>query len=120
MSLNRVVSRPNIECPGDMILFNCSIHSNSETIHLIWRVILTGQTPIDIAYYNETSDFGSVPSLNGYFTSSLTRYTSDEYIESTLVITVQPDASSYQFLLQCLIESLGNDSIDVLINSSSK
>lgn len=117
--LQRVVARRDIECPGDIFPYNCSILSNSETLHLIWRITLPGETPVDISYYNGTF-FDDTAGLNGFLTSSLTEYTSNEYIESILEITVQANSSTDQLMLQCLIEGLGNDSSYVLINSSSK
>ncbi len=114
--LPRIVSRHDIVCPGDIIPFNCSIQS--KTVHLIWRVTLPGQMAIDILY-NDTSNI-NVTRLNGYVTTSLTRYIGEEYIESVLTITVQPNESIDQLRLQCLIEDLGNDSSYVFFNTSSK
>ena len=119
IALSRLVPRPEIECPGDTITYNCSIQSNSEALQLIWRISISGQMPIDVIY-NDTSNFANMSRLNGYITTSLTKFIRDECIESTLVITVQPNASTSHLMLQCFIEGLGSDFSDVVINSSSK
>lgn len=117
--LPRIVSRSEIECPGDIIPYNCSIQSNSEALHLIWHITFPGLTPINIIY-NDTSIHSNTSVLDGFVTASITRFIRDEYIESTLEITLQPNASQEHLLLQCFIEELGNDSTEILINSSRK
>lgn len=116
--LPRMVSRHDIDCPGDIISYNCSIQSNSETLHLIWRVTLPGHSvPID-RVYNESSALNM--NVTSHINTYLSRYVRDEYIESTLAITVWNNASNDRLTVQCLIEKLGNDSVAVLIQSSSK
>ncbi len=120
ISLERIVSRDDIECPGDIIPYNCSILSNSETVHLTWRVTLpAGQIPINITYYSMTALDNST-SLNSYITTSLTGFRSDEFIHSTLEVSLQPGIPTDQIILECSIDDLGNDTIIVRINSSSK
>ncbi len=114
--LPRIVSRSDIECPGDTVPYNCSIQSNSETLLLLWHVTFPGQMPLTIVY----NDTDNMTRQNGYVSASLTSYTRDEYIESILTITVQPETSTEHLVLQCSIEDLGNDSSEVLINSSGK
>ena len=114
-SLSRAFSR---HCPGDTIPYNCLIQSNSEALHLIWRLTFSdGRAPIEIIL-NSTSN--SLARLNSYVVASLTGYSEDMHIESLLLITVQPNSSMDQLVLQCSIENLGNDSNNVLINSSSE
>ena len=117
--LQRITSKENIECPGDSIPYNCSIHSNSETIHLIWRVTLPGQMPFNITYGHYTN-LNSVDSLNYFITTTLTQYISDEYIESTLNMTVVADIPINQTQLECFIGDLGNNSVYVSVNISGK
>ena len=119
VSVISLTPRSDMECPGDTITYRCSIQSNSEELHLIWRVSTSGQMPNDIIY-NDTTNFTNMSRLNGYITTSLTRFIGDEYIESTLTITVQPNAEIRRFMLQCFIERLGIDFSDIVINSSSK
>ncbi len=115
--LERNVSRDDIECPGDIIPYNCSIESNSETVRLTWRVTLPGQTPFNVTYDGE---FGNRTSLNSYISTSLTGFRSDEFIHSTLEVTVQPDIPTDQIMLECSIGDLGNQITTVLINTSGE
>lgn len=86
-------------------------------MHLTWRVILPGHIPINITYDN-TSDNNSVDNLNSVIITSLTEYISNEYIESTLILTLQANVSTNQTKLDCLIKGLGNESAVVFVNSS--
>ena len=116
--LERIVSRDDIECPGDIIPYNCSIQSNSETVHLTWRVTIPGQTPVYITYYNATDNDTS---LNDYITTSVTGFESDRYIHSTLKITVYRGISMDQIMLECSINELGNESTTLVhVNTSSE
>ena len=99
--LQRIVSREDIDCPGDTISYNCSIQSNSETVQLTWRVTLPGQMPIDITYDN-TSNLNTVDNLGFSITTTLTTYTRDEYIESTIVFTVLRDVVMNGTELECI------------------
>ena len=114
--LDRAASRDDIECPGDIMPYNCSIQSNSEALHLTWRVTLHGQTLFDITYPN-----ASINVENSYITTSLTGYSRDEFIHSTLEFTVQLYVPSDQIIVACSIDDLGNSStIIVPINTSGK
>ena len=115
--LERFVFREDIECPDDIIPYNCSIISNSETVHLTWVIMAPGQIPINITY-NNISDIRD--SLNDYISSSVTAFRTDEFIHSTLEITVHPYISTDQIVLMCSIDDLRNDSIAVLVNTSSE
>ena len=107
----------DIDCPGDIIPFNCSIQSNSETVHLVWRVTLPNQSPLNITY-DSSSVLHAVNSLNHFINVSLIRFESDEYVESTLAIVLQSNISADQTKLECIIHNLGNDSISLSVNSS--
>lgn len=115
------MSRHGLECPGDTIPYNCLIQSNSEALHLIWHLTFPdSHALIEIIFNGSSTSLAHETRLNGYINASLIGYTEDMYIESSLVITVHPNASMNQLFLQCLIEDLGNDSSNVLINSSSE
>ena len=117
LELNSVVSREEINCPGDILRYNCSIMSNSESIHLTWRVTLPGQMPINITYSNITND---LTNLNMYTTTSLTEFQDDKYVHSTLEITVHLDIPRDFITLECLIGDLGNDTVSTRANISGK
>ena len=113
------MSRTDIECPGDIVPYNCFIVSNSETVHLTWTITIPEQEPLNITYSNATSNTGSIDHLGDYVTTSLLRYTSDEYIESSLMLFVPGNV----FLLnstkvECTISNLDDDSSYVFINSA--
>ena len=114
--LDRIVSRNDIECPGDTIPYNCSIQSNSEAVHLTWHLTLPGDTSISFTYPN-----GSVngTNLNSYITTFLTGFESDEFIHSTFELVVQPGIPTDQIMVECSIGDLGN-SIIIHINTSGK
>ena len=116
--LERDVSRMDIECPGDMITYRCSVMSNSETVQLTWRVTLPGQMPVSTTYDN-TSNLNTVDNLGMNITTTLEEFRSDEYIESTIVLTILEDV----FLIngtevECVTEDLAYDRTTVLINTS--
>lgn len=113
------VPRPAFDCPGEVISYNCSILSNSENVHLIWQVTVPGQMPVNITYNrSSTSDINKTDMLNTYISSSLNRYVSNEYIESTLELIVQVDVSLNGTNVECILEGLANDSIELLLNTS--
>ena len=115
--LERNVSRGDIECPGDTIPFNCSINSNSETVHLIWSVVLPNGLSINFTHDN-TSLVNIPYNLNGFITSTLTQFMSDEYVESTLSMSVIADIKMNQTKLDCIIGNLDDDTVYVDVNMS--
>ena len=110
-------SREDIQCPGDIIPFNCSILSNSETINLTWFINVPGMAPVNITYSNIST---GIHDLASYSSTTLTDFHSDEYIRSTLEFRVQPGIPILQFNLSCLITGLGLNSTIVHINTSRK
>ena len=118
--MERIVSRDDIECPGDIIPYNCSILSNSESVHLTWNITLPGSL-LNITYYGGL-EFDNGSDLNSYISTSLTGFMSDEYIHSTLTIRVDPNIipDTDQIMLNCSIGDLGFDISSVDINTSSK
>ena len=115
--LELIMSRGDIQCPGDIVPFNCSILSNSETIHLTWLFTVPGMMPVNITHYNTSS--GSNNIMTPYISTSVTGFESDEYIHSTLEFTVQPGIPIDEFNLSCSIAGLGFNSTFTVVNSSS-
>ena len=97
--------------------YNCLIQSNSENVHLTWRVTLPGQNPINITY-DVGSVRGNIDPLNTFITTSLSQYVSDEHIESVLMLTVQDVVVTNQTKVECIIGDLGNEASIIFINSS--
>lgn len=112
------MSNANIECPGDIIPYTCSIRSNSETIHLTWLVMIPGFVPINITY-DHSSEINREHMLNDFITAVLTEHMENEYVKSTLSLALQENISLNQTKLQCSIEGLGYDTVNVFLNSSS-
>ena len=112
-----MISRADIQCPGDIIPYNCSILSNSETIHLIWLITIPGMMPVNITYSNMTSGSNN---LTPFISTSVTDFQNDEFIQSTLKFTVQPSIPTLQFNIVCAITGLGLNTTVVRVNSSCK
>ena len=70
--------------------------------------------------FNGDENFNEDKSLNSYITASLRAYTSDEYIESELRLTVQANISMNQTVIWCGIGNIGNESANVYVNLSGK
>ena len=117
MTIERIVPRSDIECPGDIIPFNCFVESNSETVHLTWRVTLPTGVTVNITH-NSASSINQIHQVNSFISSSLTQFMNDEYIESSLNITIVADVLVNQTKIECLIGSLGNDTVYMLVNKS--
>lgn len=116
--LPRNTSREDIECPGVTIPFNCSVQSNTETIHLIWRVTIPGQLPLNITY-DGSSAVNMDTELHDFIVSSLDTVRVD-YIEAFLEFTVNTNIDFNSTTLECLIQGLGNESATLYINASRK
>ena len=118
--LERISNRNDLECPGDTIPYNCTIVSNSEFVHLIWRVTLPGLVPIKITYV-DVQNGSNVSSFNSnIIATSLEQYSQDQYISSRLELTIQANFSIDQTQLECSIGNIGNDSVVTEIDSSGK
>ena len=114
--LERNVSRLDIECPGDTISYICSVMSNSEMVQLTWRVTLPGGLTANITY-DDTSILYAVDDIGiNNIVTTLTSYTSDEYIESTIVFTVLADVDLNVTMLECISEDLDSDSDTIFVN----
>ena len=116
--LERNVSRNDIECPGDMILFNCSVQSNSENVQLTWEVTFPDQTTLNITYYNASGI--TVHDLGLGSSTSLTEYIEDHYIESTITFTVIQTVQLNGSQLECRSSDLDSETLDVPVNTSSE
>ena len=114
----RNASRPDIDCPGDRLSYNCSIKSNSETIHhLEWNVTYPGYVPIII-----THDGNTILNNISYFgmgiSAVMTDYMANEYIESIITITVL-DNNTDKIEVGCSIRGLASAMITVVNTSGT-
>ena len=117
--LERNTARVGIDCPGDTISYNCSILSNSETIHLIWTITLPGQASINITY-DSTSTLNNNDIMGANINTILKEYRRDEYIESILTLTVLSDIVLDGSMIGCSISDLSNNSTMVYVNTTGK
>lgn len=110
----------DIECPGDVISYNCVIQSNSEYLFLIWRVTPPGMTLFNITYDRFSYMNNEVYNVDNVFRTIQTNYTQDVSIESMLQLTLISNFSLNQTKLECLILGLDSDTVYVDVNFSGK
>ena len=114
------ISRQDIECPGDLLPFVCSVMSNSETVQLEWFVTFPEQDSTVTILYTNGSTPNVVTLLNMSITTELTEFRLDEFIQSLLVITILQNVPMNGTHLQCASENLASQSQIVYINTSGK
>ena len=92
--------------------------SNSEMVLLTWNVTLPGGITANVTYDN-TSILNTVDDIGiNNIVTTLTSYTSDEYIESTIVFTVLAEVDLNITFLECISEDLDSDSDRVFVNTA--
>ena len=100
-----------------MFSFRCSIFSNSEMLHLTWRVTIPGET-INITYPNSRTDRVN---LNNYIsTIMLLILSGDDSINSTLRIVVNQYTPTHQIVIECSIANVEYRTISFHVNTSGK
>ncbi len=72
-------------CPGGNSSINCLIASNSENLHLIWRVTFPGNKQRIITHDRNSLTNASFSDMN--ISSTVIRYTNNGIIESRLMLT---------------------------------
>jgi hypothetical protein len=72
--------------PGDTIIYNCTIKSNSENLLLIWKITFLGEAPIEIMF-DDSSTENMVVNISDTISAVRIGYISEEYIESVILIT---------------------------------
>ena len=107
-----------IDCPGDMFYHNCTILSNSETIHLTWRITLPGQLPFNLTYDMSSSVGDTLTS--GNIRTLLTTFVDEQSVASILELTLSSTENFNLTQLECLIDDLGSDSFTVFVNASGE
>ena len=117
-SLQRNISRAEMNCPGDIISYQCSIFTNSEFPSLTWTVTLPGKMPLMITYNkNHTLHNVNVNSLMNFITSTLVAFTNDTFINSVLEVKLQENISAHQTQLQCSMQNLSVADTTVYTNT---
>ena len=116
LPLERLVSRNDIECPGDVIPYTCSVQSNSENIMLMWLITFPGQATLNISYTNfsdtATTDLG----MN--VTTVVTDNERGDFLVSLLEIMVLQNVSMNGTQIECRGEDLDREVATVHVNTS--
>lgn len=115
--LKRNVSRYDIECSGDTIPYACVILSNSENVVLMWFVTIPGETTLNVTY-DKTSSRNSINHLGVNITTTLSKFVDEEYIESTLLLTVLDAPSINGTIVECRSTQLDGEITMVYVNKS--
>jgi phage-related protein len=110
-------SRGDIECAGDTVTYNCSVLSNSEDVTIMWFITIPGEETFSTKY-NGSSDVNSVSYLGSNVTTTLTVFTDQEYIESTIKLTVLDYLDMNGTVLECGSAHLDSEVTIVYINKS--
>ncbi len=115
----KLPKRPDIDCPGDTLSYNCSILSNSENSTLVWSLILPG-------FDNVYSIFGAESTVDEFHSSGpaitfrLTEYVDGEYIESILTFTVGRHFTVNRTSITCEIPDLATENVELMLYSAGK
>lgn len=104
---------PVIDCPGEIITYNCSILSNTENLLLTWSIDFPENLSLTITY-DMFSFIGDMDDLGWNVTATLTDYTSD-YIKSRLEIIVPKSFEINRTKVECSIEDLNFDTATVYV-----
>ncbi len=112
-----MVSRSDIECPGDIIPYVCSVQSNSENIMLTWLITFPGRDLIRKLYTN-FSDAERLHVLDMNVTTVVTNNEKGDFIESVVKITVLPNVSMNGTLVECRSEDLDSEIATVYVNTT--
>ena len=115
--LDRNASMEDIDCPGDMISYLCSIESNSEDLQLTWTVTPPSGCPPFNATFRNSSDPDITNECTGIVVS-LTNYTRDVGLASVLTVTVLRNALMTGTEIECGITNLDNEVETLFINTA--
>lgn len=94
----------NINCPGDVVSYNCSI-SSPNILHLTWLVTLPGSPTINVTY-TRISSRNSPTSHHRSFSSVLSSYIDEQYIESIIMFSVLREIDITGTTVQCTMGTI--------------
>ncbi len=107
----------DIDCPGDIISYNCSVISDSDMVNLIWRITFPDFVPINVTY-NNNSILNSKFNFALNASTILTEYMNEEYIESVITFVVVENITLNGTIVECETGGIENATEVVLVNSS--
>ena len=114
----RIEAQADIDCPGDNVSYICMIQSNSEEVHLIWKITFPELMPVNITY-DDTSILNFENQLDMNVTTTITNYTADQFIESVLVFTLLKNVTMNGTKLECSIDPDLDDAVMILLVNTS-
>ena len=88
-------------------------------MHLIWRITIPGMLPASMTY-DKTSALHVPSDLSANSKITLTKFSNEEYIESTLVFKVVENVNMNNTLLECIITDLGKANKSIIVNKLGK
>ena len=103
-------------CPNDTIQYDCLIHSNTEDLHLTWTIYMPDKRILTHTF--TTSSFiMNMHYLDSNINTSLTSYGTDS-IGSELQITLQKNVVLSGTIVECRIDDIDVDSVEIFVNTS--
>ena len=117
-ALPPIVSRNDINCPGDILRYMCSVRSNSEVVQLNWRIYFPGQDTIYMFIYTNESERNVVEYQPMNITARLTQLENNQNVQSVLELTVLRNVSMNGTLLECRSEELASENVTVYVDAA--
>ena len=110
-----------IDCPGDIISYNCSVLLSDNSAELTWTITLPGKIPLNITYDDSSLIDNGTDILGMGVSTLLVDYRRNEYIESVVVLTLMKNVTLNGSIVECSVSNfIDNDPIStlVLVNTS--
>ena len=118
ISLYEEQRRELIDCPDDVISYQCKVESNHDELHLTWNITTPGSQPMTIQY-NRNSDKLTSTQLGVGITSYLSEYNPTEgYIKSFLVINLKKKGILNRIHLKCYMTDISTNEKTTYIRKS--
>lgn len=109
--LNEERNLPNIDCFGSAISYTCSIMTNAEYLHLVWRVNIPHMVPMSVVYLQDTS-INTTTTFTPALSATLMTI-AEGFIQSVIEFIPQSPADlSYNgTTVECSIANLANNTV---------
>ena len=106
----------DIYCPGDRILYMCTVFSNSEMLELRWIVTFPGRETFIMQLYTNDTERRPVEMLGMNVTARLIEYTFTNdlgVVVSTIELTILQNVLVDGAVLECRSEDLASQNVTV-------
>ena len=103
-------------CPNDTIQYDCLIHSNTEDLQLTWTIYMPDERILKHTF-NSLSFLMNIHYLDSNINTALTLYDNNS-IGSELQITKQKNVELNGTIVECGIDDLDVDSVEIFVNTS--